>query len=397
MPVITVSQLNNYIKRYIDSNTNLTNLYIKGEISNFKRHSSGHLYLTLKDGGSVLKCVMFSSYAYTLKFNPADGMKVVALGRVSVYEAGGAYQLYIEQLIPDGKGELYAAYEQLKAELEKKGYFDTSRKKTLPHMPASVGIVTSAQGAAIKDIISILGRRFPMCDVYIYPALVQGIGASESIVKGIEYFNSKKETDVIIIGRGGGSIEDLWAFNEKNVADAVFFSKIPVISAVGHETDFTISDFVADVRASTPSAAAELVVPDIQQIKSKIISYHNDICNYLKSNIRFKRQIYDNLCKINTLDLIKANINDKRMFLDDLVSSLENEFKYIINEHKNTLASKCAKLEALSPLKVLARGYSVVKKDNTIISSAAGIKKGDNVSITLSDGEMKCTVDEIVN
>ena len=247
MAVITVSQLNNYIKRYFDANNALASLWIKGEISNFKLHSSGHIYMTLKDSASTLKCVMFSSNVQRLKFRPADGMKVIAMGRVSVYERDGVYQLYVEQLIPDGMGELYAAYEQLKEELERSGYFDPAYKKRIPAFPQTIGIVTSPQGAALKDMLNILNRRYPMAQVYVYPALVQGVGAAQTIVDGIEYFNTKCVADTIIIGRGGGSIEDLWAFNERIVADSVFKSQVPVISAVGHETDFTISDFVADL------------------------------------------------------------------------------------------------------------------------------------------------------
>ena len=286
MAVITVSQLNNYVKRYFDANSALASLWIKGEISNFKLHSSGHIYMTLKDSGATLKCVMFSSNVQRLKFRPDNGMKVVAMGRVSVYERDGVYQLYVEQLIPDGMGELYAAYEQLKEALELAGYFDASAKKTIPSYPEKIGIVTSPQGAALKDMLNILNRRYPLAEIYVYPALVQGVGAASTIAEGIEYFNNDCIVDTIIIGRGGGSIEDLWAFNERVVADAIFASVVPVISAVGHETDFTIADFVADLRAPTPSAAAELAVPDINELTAYLEHSKSRMFNALNSLIK---------------------------------------------------------------------------------------------------------------
>lgn len=392
MPVITVSQLNNYMKRYVDNNINLSGLYIKGEISNFKRHSSGHLYLTLKDSGSVLKCVMFYSNACMLRFNPEDGMKVIALGRISVYEAGGSYQLYIEQLVPDGKGELYAAYEQLKAKLENKGYFDTSHKKPLPIYPDCIGVVTSTEGAAVRDIVSVLGRRYPLVQVQIYPAKVQGIGASETIVKGIGYFNQHGEADVIIIGRGGGSIEDLWAFNEENVAEAIFSSKIPIISAVGHETDFTIADFVADRRAPTPSAAAELAVPDITELKRYIYQTSDMLSASLLNSVKFKRQKFESLQKKDIGFLLKRTIEDKRIDLDRMINRLNDAYEDCISDMKYSYSAKCAKLEALSPLKVLARGYSVAKGCNGIIKSVNDVIENEDIDITLSDGHIGCTV-----
>lgn len=395
MSVVTVSQLNNYIKRYVDNNANLSGLYIKGEISNFKRHSSGHLYLTLKDSGSVLKCVMFQSYASKLKFNPEDGMKVIAMGRVSVYEAGGAYQLYIEQIVPDGKGELYEAYEQLKSNLEKMGYFDSDIKKPLPKYPRCVGVVTSPQGAAIKDILSVLGRRFPLADVLIYPAQVQGVGASETIVSGIEYFNATGEADVLIIGRGGGSIEDLWAFNEKNVADAIYSSNIPIISAVGHETDFTISDFVADMRAPTPSAAAEMAAPDISELFKMLEKSTDSLAKFLRNAVKIKRNNLESLLRYDMKLLLNRYIDDKRIYVDDIITELNESYKDAISDKRTNFSSKCAQLEALSPLKVLSRGYSVARVGDRIIGSVCDVSVGDDVNITVTDGTIGCIVKKI--
>lgn len=395
MSVVTVSQLNNYIKRYVDNNANLSGLYIKGEISNFKRHSSGHLYLTLKDSGSVLKCVMFQSYASKLKFNPEDGMKVIAMGRVSVYEAGGAYQLYIEQIVPDGKGELYEAYEQLKSNLEKMGYFDSDIKKPLPKYPRCVGVVTSPQGAAIKDILSVLGRRFPLADVLIYPAQVQGVGASETIVSGIEYFNATGEADVLIIGRGGGSIEDLWAFNEKNVADAIYSSNIPIISAVGHETDFTISDFVADMRAPTPSAAAEMAAPDISELYKMLEKSTDSLAKFLRNAVKIKRNNLESLLRYDMKLLLTRYIDDKRIYVDDIITELNESYKDAISDKQTNFSSKCAQLEALSPLKVLSRGYSVARVGDRIIGSVCDVSVGDDVNITVTDGTIGCIVKKI--
>lgn len=392
MPVLTVSQLNNYMRRYVDNNKNLSGLYIKGEISNFKGHSSGHLYLTLKDNGSVLKCVMFYSYASQLKFVPENGMKVIAFGNVSVYEAGGVYQLYIEHLVPDGKGELYAAYEQLKSELEQLGYFDISRKKSLPQYPETIGVVTSSEGAAVKDIISVLGRRYPLADVILYPALVQGVGAAQSISDGISYFSNSKVADVIIIGRGGGSIEDLWAFNERIVADAIYECKIPVISAVGHETDFTISDFVADMRAPTPSAAAEMAVPDIISLTSNLRNISDNLYNYLNKYILSKRYEFESVIKSDINNLIIRYIQDKKIVTDDIVDNLNTAYKDRITKLMNSYSTLCTKLDALSPLKVLSRGFSIVKHDDKILTSVKQVSSGDNVEINVSDGIINCSV-----
>lgn len=392
MTVISVSQLNNYVKRFIDSNDLLSNVYIKGEISNFKHHSSGHIYLTLKDAGASLKCVMFSGEAYKLRFVPKDGMKVIALGRVSVYERDGVYQLYINELHPDGKGDLYAAFEQLKIKLQDMGYFDVKIKKPLPAYPQIVGIVTSHTGAALQDILNISSRRYPMCEIFVYPAQVQGPGAEFTIAAGIEYFNNNVFPDVIICGRGGGSIEDLWAFNEFTVADAIYKSEIPVVSAVGHETDFTISDFVADLRAPTPSAAAEMVFPDKNKLLESILNFDQRCKKALLNNINNKKYILDKLNARN----IKKNLIDKiqsyYVYIDNSKSDIENSIKHKIELCCAQFAKLCANVDALSPLKILSRGYSVVKNDEKIINSVNDISVNDSVNIVVTDGNFDAIV-----
>ena len=395
MAVITVSQLNNYVKRYFDANSALASLWIKGEISNFKLHSSGHIYMTLKDSGATLKCVMFSSNVQRLKFRPDNGMKVVAMGRVSVYERDGVYQLYVEQLIPDGMGELYAAYEQLKEALELAGYFDASAKKTIPSYPEKIGIVTSPQGAALKDMLNILNRRYPLAEIYVYPALVQGVEAASTIAEGIEYFNNDCIVDTIIIGRGGGSIEDLWAFNERVVADAIFASVVPVISAVGHETDFTIADFVADLRAPTPSAAAELAVPDINELTAYLEQSKSRMFNALNSLIKVKKARLDYLLQRDLHKTVLRYIEDCKLCLDSTVDNMNDAMQERITNLGNRFSSLCIKLDALSPLKVLSRGYAVVSKDENNIKSISDLSVGDSVNVRISDGQLLCDVREI--
>lgn len=395
MAVITVSQLNNYVKRYFDANSALASLWIKGEISNFKLHSSGHIYMTLKDSGATLKCVMFSSNVQRLKFRPDNGMKVVAMGRVSVYERDGVYQLYVEQLIPDGMGELYAAYEQLKEALELAGYFDASAKKSIPSYPEKIGIVTSPQGAVLKDMLNILNRRYPLAEIYVYPALVQGVGAASTIAEGIEYFNNDCIVDTIIIGRGGGSIEDLWAFNERAVADAIFASVVPVISAVGHETDFTIADFVADLRAPTPSAAAELAVPDINELTAYLEQSKSRMFNALNSLIKVKKARLDYLLQRDLHKTVSRYIEDCKLCLDSTIDNMNDTMQERITNLGNRFSSLCIKLDALSPLKVLSRGYAVVAKDENNIKSISDLSVGDSVNVRISDGQLLCDVREI--
>lgn len=387
--IATVSQINGYIKKILDHNQILNNVWVKGEISNFKNHYSGHMYLTLKDEGGVLKAVMFKSAAKTLSFMPQDGMKVMARGRVGVYEAGGAYQLYIEEMIPDGVGDLYVAYEQLKARLSEEGLFSETLKKSIPKFPERVGVITATTGAAVRDIINVITRRYPLAEIVIYPAQVQGNGAAESVVRAIEYFNKTNMVDTIIAGRGGGSIEDLWAFNEEIVARAIFASKIPVISAVGHETDFTIADFVADLRAPTPSAAAEIAVPSVPELRAAIGAYSTRSVNAVMKQLESRRLIL-NRFKLKTP---KDRIDDENLKLDNLLRRMEQSFKLKLTENRKTLGSAAGKLDALSPLQTLSRGYAIpVKSDGTVIRSAKTMKSGDEFTLKLKDGDADCVV-----
>ncbi|MBQ3472268.1 MAG: exodeoxyribonuclease VII large subunit [Clostridia bacterium] len=387
--VATVSQINAYVKKILDHNIILNNVWVKGEISNFKHHYSGHIYITLKDEGGLLKAVMFRSAASTLTFEPSDGMKVRARGRVSVYEAGGSYQLYIEEMIPEGVGELYIAYEQLKKQLEEEGLFDSRYKKPIPEYPKAVGVVTASTGAAVRDIINVITRRYPLSERILYPAKVQGKGAAESVVKAIEYFNATKEVDTLIVGRGGGSIEDLWAFNEEITARAIFKSEIPIISAVGHETDFTIADFVADLRAPTPSAAAEIAVPSALELKSRIMAGQSRIQNNILGRIEGGRLLL-NRFKMRTP---KDRIDEYNLRVDSLVRSMENSVKMKTLALRRSFAAEAAKLDALSPLQTLSRGYSIpTKEDGTVIRSAKEMKSGDEFVLRMKDGQTDCIV-----
>ncbi len=382
----TVSQLNKFIKQVIDGAQILNNIWIKGEISNFKLHYSGHCYLTLKDEGSVLKAVMFKACASKLTFSPENGMKVLARGRVSVYERDGSYQLYIEEMQPDGVGSLHIAYEQLKTKLEEEGLFSAEHKKPIPKYPSTIGVITATTGAAIRDILNVLSRRYPCAKVLIYPSLVQGDGASDGICEGISYFNDTKCVDVIITGRGGGSIEDLWAFNEEKTARAIFNSNIPIISAVGHETDFTIADFVADLRAPTPSAAAELAVPSVYELREKISSVKSRVVFAILNNIKLKKSIVEKLIPKNP----KAKLADTRIYIDELIKQLERNAKLIISKKKDTLKSCVSALDAMSPLAVLGRGYTIARNDNkSVIKSKNDVIKGNDFELVLVDGSVK--------
>ncbi len=387
--IATVSQINGYVKKILDHNIILNNVWIKGEISNFKHHYSGHLYITLKDEGGVLKAVMFRSSAQSLTFEPSDGMKVLARGRISVYEAGGAYQLYIEEMIPDGVGELYIAYEQLKKQLEEEGLFAPEHKKPIPQFPKRVGVVTASTGAAVRDIINVITRRYPMAEIVIYPAQVQGTGAAQSVVRAIEYFNATKEVDTLIVGRGGGSIEDLWAFNEEITARAIYASEIPIISAVGHETDFTIADFVADLRAPTPSAAAEIAVPSMIELRNRINTDRNRISQNVVGRIESSRL----LLKRFKMRTPKDRIDDYNLKLDSLLKSMGNSLKMKTMTLRKQFSEQTAKLDALSPLQTLSRGYSIpTTEDGTVIRSAEEMKKGMEFTLRLKDGSRECIV-----
>lgn len=390
---LTVSQLNLFIKDIFNQIPALNDIRIKGEISNFKHHTSGHMYMSLKDETGVLRAVMFRSSAMTLAFKPENGMQVIATGRVGVYERDGQYQLYINSMTQDGKGNLFEQFEKLKQKLEKEGLFSQSAKKQIPVFPKRIGIVTAPTGAAVRDIINILSRRFPYADICLYPVLVQGDGAAESVCKAIEYFNQEKSADVLIIGRGGGSIEDLWAFNEEVLARAIFKSEIPIISAVGHETDFTISDFVADLRAPTPSAAAELAVPSIHDLRDRIdISYSRIKSAAVKmlENRRLKLKVYTEKQVLRDPLFI---VNEKGMYLDSIFKRLENTVNTKLLQKQQQLGVAVSKLDGLSPLNTLKRGFSVAKTDDgSVIKYVADAKSGSNISIVVSDGEIKAVV-----
>ena len=332
---------------------------------------------------------MFRGSAQSLAFEPNDGMKVLARGRISVYEAGGSYQLYIEEMIPDGVGELYIAYEQLKKQLESEGLFSPEHKKPIPPFPDRVGVVTASTGAAVRDIINVITRRYPMAEIVLYPAQVQGSGAAESVVKAIEYFNATDGADTLIVGRGGGSIEDLWAFNEEITARAIYASKIPVISAVGHETDFTIADFVADLRAPTPSAAAEIAVPSAIELRNRIDTDKNRISRNMAGRIEGNRLLLERF-KMRTP---KDRIDDANLRIDSLIKSMDSSLKMKTMHLKRELSSAAAKLDALSPLQTLARGYSIpTTEDGTVIRSAKEMKGGTEFTLRMKDGSADCIV-----
>ncbi len=392
MRVVTVGELNNYIKRKFDSDSNLTGICIRGEISNFKHHYSGHMYMSLKDATGSIKAVMFKSAASGLKFVPKDGMSILAVGRVSVYERDGVYQLYIDTMIPDGVGALYAAYEQLKAELEEKGYFAPGHKKPIPGFPGRVGVVTASTGAAVRDIINIISRRYPLCDIRIYPAQVQGIGAKESICRGIEFFNDTDGADVLIVGRGGGSIEDLWAFNEREVAMAIFNSRIPVISAVGHETDFTIADFVADLRAPTPSAAAELATPHVGELRSFLETSGQRLTRALTTLLDSKEQRLKLAMSSKVMTSPLSLTEDRMILVDDFTARMNDAYSDKLDDLSIKLGEYSYKLEALNPINVLLRGYSVAKGKNGLIKKKSDIAPGEEFTLTVSDGDIECTV-----
>lgn len=387
--IATVSQINGYVKKILDSNILLNDIWIKGEISNFKLHYSGHMYITLKDEGGVLKAVMFKSAAMRLPFMPEDGMKVLARGRISVYEAGGAYQLYINEMVPDGVGELYIAYEQMKKRLEAEGLFDEEFKKPIPLYPKAVGVITAPTGAAVRDIIHVITRRFPMAEIIIYPSLVQGAGAAENICAGIAYFNAHPMADTLIVGRGGGSIEDLWAFNEESVARAIFASEIPVISAVGHETDFTIADFVADLRAPTPSAAAEMSVPARLELAGRLATIESRICNGIRQIIETRRLKAGRL----VLPDITEDIMDRAQYIDGLVKRLEQRLKLRMATGREESGKLAAKLDAMSPLKVMARGFAIpTDRNGAVIKTVKRLESGMEFELRFVDGKADCAV-----
>lgn len=395
--IITVSELNEYLKMLFEYDEILRNVYVKGEISNFTNHyKTGHFYFSLKDAGGAVKAVMFRSSAAKLKFMPENGMRVILGGRVSVFPRDGQYQIYAETMEPDGIGSLYIAYEQLKAKLEKEGLFAEFRKKPLPKMPKRIGIVTSPTGAAIRDMIHILGRRFPAAEIVLYPTLVQGEAAPASIIRGIQYFNSKKDVDVLIVGRGGGSIEDLWAFNNENLVRTIAASEIPVISAVGHETDFTLCDFVADMRAPTPSAAAEIAVPDTVELLHRVSRTEERLSLAVLRNIEANRAHLKRLASARSMTSPMNVIDDKRMALAMEEQRLAGRMEALIAKKRAGFIRDTAKLDALNPLAVIARGYSAIFDENgALIKSVSQTKEGDALSFMVTDGKIRAEVKEL--
>ena len=396
LPIFTVSELNNRIKTLIDSDPALSSLYVTGELSNYKTYPSGHHYFSMKDDKATIRCVMFRSSAQNLPFKPENGMKVVALGRISVFERDGQYQLYCTQIIPEGVGALYVAYEQLKEKLSKEGLFDPKYKKPLPPYPERIALVTSSAGAALQDMQRVLKARWPVAEVVIVPTRVQGAEAPAEICQALSYADMRCGADIIITGRGGGSIEDLWAFNDEQVAYTIFRCRTPVISGVGHEPDFTISDFVADVRAATPSNAAELAVPDIVEVKRSIHMAQAKTTRSLVQLLVQSRQRLNNYAEKRVLQDPINYIQDKRLALDYSLRNLIAIAEKVTAEKREGYIRLISKLDALSPLKVLSRGFAIVsREDGTVIKSAAQTKIGEKVDIRLNKGGISCTIQRI--
>ena len=389
----SISWLNEYIKSLIEEEVQIQDVYVLAEISNFKSHSTGHLYFTLKDEKSEIKAVMFRAYASKLQFRPENGLKVLVHGRVGVYEKGGVYQLYVDAMQPDGVGSLYLAFEQLKKKLSDEGLFDDSHKKALPKFPKKIGIITSPTGAAIRDIIKVAKRRCPFVKLVLFPSAVQGASASEELTRAVEYFNFAENVDLIIIGRGGGSIEDLWAFNDEGLARAIYASKIPVISAVGHEIDFTICDFVADVRAATPSHAAEIATPNVLELKTTLGSYYRGMCTSIShkiENYKTKVSVLENNKVLKNPQIL---FDTKKMQLFTIAENMSDAILSKTNKLKLELAALSASLNALSPLSVLSRGYGAVFNENDeVVKSVEKIQINDKIYVKMADGTVKATV-----
>ncbi len=391
--VLSVSQLNRYVKSIIEQDMNLQTVFVQGEISNFTNHyKTGHYYMTIKDEFSSIKAVMFKTANMRLKFMPENSMSVILRGRVSVFERDGQYQLYIDDMQPDGTGAFSLAFEQLKNKLAKEGLFDAERKKAIPAYPARVGVVTSPTGAAIRDIINVISRRFPLTELILCPVAVQGDYAAPQIRAAIELFNAERAADVLIVGRGGGSVEELWAFNEEIVARAVAASEIPVISAVGHETDFTICDFAADLRAPTPSAAAELAVPDCFQQREMLYGAMRRMNSAMADRLSTDRAVLE--LKKSALQRLspKNYIDNLRVRCDKAAMEMDSAIRHELTVKSKELSELCAKLDAMSPLKILARGYSVTSKQGKIISDIGAVEKGDKINVRVSGGDMECEV-----
>ena len=389
---ISVSDLNRYMKDKVADDEYLKSVFVRGEISNFKHHYTGHMYFTLKDENSLIKCIMFKSSTLTLNFVPKDGMKVNVLGSVAVFERDEVYQIYCKAMQEDGVGDLYAKFKELKDKLEKEGLFDAEHKKKIPMMPKVIGVLTSNTGAVIRDIINVSTRRNPNCYIRLYPVPVQGPGAAEKIVDAIRFMNEHKLADVLIVARGGGSLEDLWPFNEEIVARAIYDSELPVISAVGHETDFTIADFVADLRAPTPSAAAELAVTDIFDLQDRINLYQRRLQLLLRKKVEVLRLRYDKCMKSRCFTEPSYLFQDRYLKLDSFVKNLEKAINLKMKDYKLKTVEKITKLDAMSPLKTLARGYTVVEKDDKLVKSVKDLKKDDIINVRLNDGKIDAKI-----
>lgn len=391
--VLSVSELNNFIKSMFDGNRLLNSVHVRGEISNFTNHRSGHFYFSLKDEGGQIKAVMFRSSAMKLKFIPENGMKVTVFGSISVFPRDGVYQMYAASMQPDGVGALYLAYEQMKAKLEAEGLFDEAHKKPLPKFPERVGVITSPTGAAIRDIINVLGRRYPLATVYIYPALVQGDGAARTLIDGIDYFDKSGLVDTVIIGRGGGSIEDLWEFNNEALARRIFACSVPVISAVGHETDFTICDFVSDMRAPTPSAAAELAVPDIRELSVTVDVISDRLDRALTRATERARSRLARLTDTRAIADFTSVTEALAVRVNELYRSATNLYESVLAEKRLAFLTNVGKLEALNPLSVMSRGYSVTQKNGKTVSDISDVSVGDVITVRLKDGKINATVE----
>lgn len=395
LEILTISQINGYIRSMMEEDPLLTAVAVRGEISNYKVYPSGHHYFTLKDNEASIKCVMFRGNAVRLRFRPDNGMQIIAMGRISIYPKDGVYQLYCTALVADGAGDLYVAFEQLKEKLSAKGLFDPAHKKPLPKFPEQIGIITSSAGAAIYDILRILNKRYPICKVSLLPVRVQGAEAPKEIAEAIAYANRFKLADLLIVGRGGGSIEDLWAFNDERVALAIFQSKIPVISAVGHEPDVTIADYVADLRAATPSNAAELAVPDRDALSQALDTMQSVLNSALQKQLQGYKQQLSILSASAALDKPNVYLQRRRERLEQLNKNLLSAQKQNINKYAQLIFTFATKLDALSPLKVLSRGYAMVQTEQGVVRSVLQIAAGNDVHITLTDGCVTASVTHV--
>lgn len=390
---LSVSKLNKYIKRLLEDDFVLKEIFVNGEISNLKKHSSGHFYFTLKDSKAQINAVMFKSYTSSLDFNLENGMNVVCFGYVSMYEVTGQFQLYVEMIVPIGAGSLNLKYEELKNKLEKKGYFDLEHKKEIPLYPSVVAVLTADTGAAVKDIIRTISRRNPTIKIVVVPTIVQGVNSKKSIIENIKNVNTlKDEIDVIILGRGGGSIEDLWSFNEEEVCKSIYQSKIPIISAVGHETDFTLADFVADKRASTPSTAGEMVSTPLYLIENCLEQSSNDMLDLLNQNISKKRAVLNNLVNSNVLKRPELLILNEEKRLSNLIKLLNSNIELKLNIARNKLSHQTIKLESNSPLRILNNGYTLTYKDDKLITKSVDLTKDDLITVKFSDGTISAKV-----